>query len=281
MIHCKNNYSIVVLKNGSVYEFGLKTYVNKKNTKSIYTLPINIGNIATPLTSIASRWSSYIGLIDVVAVNDVGSIIYLSGERKKNVELIYSNSNIDKIIYIIKKKSESHNVLLKFIKRGLRICRKNNLSTKLYCLLTVKINQISCGHSHCIIIADDLNSNKIYSWGDNSRGQLGLGYSNFVRYENPMQVSFFDNYKIKKIVCGRFHTITLSHFGTIYVWGGNNTYGQLGSDVCFDELVDYPIILNMDNEICGVVIILILHWISMVYIYHGELIYMANYALLQ
>ncbi|XP_015440518.1 PREDICTED: RCC1 and BTB domain-containing protein 1-like [Dufourea novaeangliae] len=83
---------------------------------------------------------------------------------------------------------------------------------------------ISCGDSFCIAVTD---SGEVYSWGDNSEGQLGIG--NFKNQANPCKVSTLTGIIIEKVVCGYKHTLALSNKGVLYVWGGNNN-GELGLD---------------------------------------------------
>jgi alpha-tubulin suppressor-like RCC1 family protein len=58
-----------------------------------------------------------------------------------------------------------------------------------------------CGISKFI----SLQENKVFSWGRNSYGQLGLGDTNN-RY-NPTKVDFFDGKKIIQIACGYYHCL--------------------------------------------------------------------------
>lgn len=66
---------------------------------------------------------------------------------------------------------------------------------------------------------------KVYCFGKNNKGQLGINSMNNVYnvYEHP----FLNN--IKQIANGIHHGIALTTTGEIYVWG-DNAYGQLGLD---------------------------------------------------
>jgi len=68
------------------------------------------------------------------------------------------------------------------------------------------------------------DNGSVYSWGDNYYGQLGLKIENNNNYK-PKLIQL--ETKIKKISCGRHHSLLLSYEGNIYVFGWNH-YRQLG-----------------------------------------------------
>lgn len=83
---------------------------------------------------------------------------------------------------------------------------------------------VSCGHEHGFLMCPF--NNKIYVWGDNKFGQLGLGFG----HKKICSQEFTWNSKsnLKEIICGKFHTIALTNsYDKIFVWGHNNN-GQLG-----------------------------------------------------
>lgn len=82
-----------------------------------------------------------------------------------------------------------------------------------------------------ILIADG----ELYVFGGDRRGSLGLGEgkieklgffskaklaARFIK-ATPVKHPFFADRKIKvkKVVCGRFHTIALTEEGQVYTWG--------------------------------------------------------------
>ena len=79
---------------------------------------------------------------------------------------------------------------------------------------------ISCGSEHSLGL--DGNGN-IYSWGNNSAQQLGLG--NNINTNQPTLIPFISN--IYYISCGGSHCAATTNQGDIYTWGGN-FFGQLG-----------------------------------------------------
>ena len=80
--------------------------------------------------------------------------------------------------------------------------------------------QVSAGGTHSVAIG---TSSKLYAWGLNSSGQLGLNDSN--NRSAPVQIGLATNYNT--ISAGNDHTIALDSTGTLYAWGLGTT-GQLG-----------------------------------------------------
>jgi alpha-tubulin suppressor-like RCC1 family protein len=65
--------------------------------------------------------------------------------------------------------------------------------------------------------------NKLYAWGYNYYGMLGLG--NTTNYSSPVQVGALTTWAV--VVAGNSHTGAVRTDGTIWTWG-QNTNGQLG-----------------------------------------------------
>jgi alpha-tubulin suppressor-like RCC1 family protein len=68
---------------------------------------------------------------------------------------------------------------------------------------------------------------RLFSWGDNSSGQLGHGDS--LKRCSPSEIKFNFSEKIVQISAGYGHAIALTEQGNVWVWGLNN-HGQLGVD---------------------------------------------------
>ncbi|NXM79006.1 RPGR regulator, partial [Serilophus lunatus] len=81
---------------------------------------------------------------------------------------------------------------------------------------------ISCGDEHTAIIT---GKGKLYMFGSNDWGQLGLGSKNTV--SKPTCVKALKPEKPKLAVCGRNHTLVYTEKGNMYASGGNSE-GQLG-----------------------------------------------------
>ncbi|XP_063516744.1 X-linked retinitis pigmentosa GTPase regulator isoform X8 [Pongo pygmaeus] len=68
-------------------------------------------------------------------------------------------------------------------------------------------------------------NNKLYMFGSNNWGQLGLGSKSAV--SKPTCVKALKPEKVKLAACGRNHTLVSTEGGNVYATGGNNE-GQLG-----------------------------------------------------
>ena len=90
---------------------------------------------------------------------------------------------------------------------------------------------IACGHYHVMTLICKKNSNKLYVWGKNDYGELGLGDNKSkhwpTRLRFPPSGPFETKTTIKSICCGADHSMVLLENNLIYVWGYNE-YGQLG-----------------------------------------------------
>lgn len=72
-----------------------------------------------------------------------------------------------------------------------------------------KIVEISCGDFHSLALSD---KGEVFSWGGGgtSKNKGQLGHSNLKDLENPEQIMFFKNKKVKAIACGDYHTMALT-----------------------------------------------------------------------
>lgn len=83
---------------------------------------------------------------------------------------------------------------------------------------------------------------KVYSWGRNDKGQLGINSTKEV-YCGPSEVVFLRDTCIKDIACGSNHVLTLDGHGDLFSWG-SNACRQLGS-VQFEQRC-FPLRLNLE-----------------------------------
>ncbi|XP_068921782.1 X-linked retinitis pigmentosa GTPase regulator isoform X1 [Petaurus breviceps papuanus] len=81
---------------------------------------------------------------------------------------------------------------------------------------------LSCGDEHTAIIT---GNNKLYMFGSNNWGQLGLGSKTTIN--KPTCVKALKPEKVKFAACGRNHTLVYTEEGNVYAAGGNSE-GQLG-----------------------------------------------------
>jgi len=112
----------------------------------------------------------------------------------------------------------------------------------------IKIREVStCPTAyHVIAISEDF---KVYSWGINSKGQLGQGDCKNRR--NPTLIESLSGYKTVAVVTGRYHSLILTEDGQVFAFGDNSS-GQCGvgskeSQVTNPKRVDYsgPAIVKM------------------------------------
>jgi hypothetical protein len=84
----------------------------------------------------------------------------------------------------------------------------------------LRFSEITAGWQHTCGVADD----KIYCWGDNSRGELGIG-SYDANHNIPAEVPA--PFRLTAVDAGDHHTCALAADGTSYCWG-DNRWGELG-----------------------------------------------------
>ena len=104
----------------------------------------------------------------------------------------------------------------------------------------VSVTKIACGGSHCLAIS---LGRKLYAWGGNSYGQLGIGHRNHV--ERPELVPVEAEYLID-IAGGGSHSIALSKDGEMFTWGLGEG-GRLGHGDTNLEL--YPRKVKFDSAL--------------------------------
>lgn len=76
--------------------------------------------------------------------------------------------------------------------------------------------KIATGRSH--VLALDA-SGKVYSWGQNDKGQLG--HNDTAVQDTPEKVKKLDKKEIVQIYCGEFSSFAVDQEGEIYAWGLN------------------------------------------------------------
>ncbi|KAF3852524.1 hypothetical protein F7725_005879 [Dissostichus mawsoni] len=89
-----------------------------------------------------------------------------------------------------------------------------------------RISQVMCGNQHCIALSKD---GQLFTWGQNTSGQLGLGKGEPSKlFPHPLK-SLADNRRGD-------HSFALSLSGAVFGWGKNRA-GQLGLDDKQDRAV--------------------------------------------
>jgi alpha-tubulin suppressor-like RCC1 family protein len=108
----------------------------------------------------------------------------------------------------------------------------------------------SAGWSHAVALRAD---GTLWTWGDNSSGQLGDGTTNNTQAPGQIVVtqpaSAANNWK--SVAAGDFHNLALKADGTLWAWG-NNSFGQLGDGTTTNQPVPVQVVTgnpgNFDNH---------------------------------
>jgi alpha-tubulin suppressor-like RCC1 family protein len=82
------------------------------------------------------------------------------------------------------------------------------------------IHTVAAGSYHTASIKSD---GTVWTWGSNSKGQLGNGEIGGVKF-NPVQVSDISDIVSRE---ASSHTVALKSNGTVWAWG-DNQYGKIG-----------------------------------------------------
>jgi alpha-tubulin suppressor-like RCC1 family protein len=109
------------------------------------------------------------------------------------------------------------------------------------------VKAIASGMAHNIALKED---GTVWTWGDNSYGQLGIHDSK--EYSSvPVQVTGLSSVIVTS--AGNYNTAVLTSNGTIYAWG-DDRYGQLGitpevvsgdGKECY---INYPVKISLDSD---------------------------------
>lgn len=100
--------------------------------------------------------------------------------------------------------------------------------------------KITQGNYHSFIAA---NNNKVYSFGWNNRGQLGLGDT--TNRNIPTLINYQFDGNITNIQQGGNHSLILTDTGKVYTFGWNNN-GQLGLGDTINRNI--PILINFEFD---------------------------------
>lgn len=99
-------------------------------------------------------------------------------------------------------------------------------------LAHMPVLDVACGGKHTVCVAFDTQTkaNHVYSWGDNSKGQLGYTECSFgaprrVQFE---AYKFRSPLKIDKVAAGHEHTAFLDLDKSLVLGCGETRFGQLG-----------------------------------------------------
>ncbi|KAL0488203.1 hypothetical protein AKO1_015341 [Acrasis kona] len=102
--------------------------------------------------------------------------------------------------------------------------------------MNVSFAQVSSGFCHTFAITND---RQVYSWGDNTYKQLGLGHSNEV--SRLQHVELLKNERILQMAGGGRHSLALTYDGRVFSFG-DNAGGQCASKG--KEAVQIPTLIS-------------------------------------
>ena len=151
----------------------------------------------------------------------------------------------------VEDKSDDENV--KIDKRGYLMINKPKI-LDFFKNHSIKISKMSCGAGHIVVLA---NNTKIYSWGWNRLGQLGLN----IKDENISIPSEITNLRCKNIInvyWGAGHSFALDSYGSAYSWGASADYqtghGQNEVDIYSPKRIDFQAIgaYKIVDIACGI-----------------------------
>jgi len=211
-------------KNGVVYAVGKGDYgqLGNRQTNS-YSTPVVVGDYLIDLSTNNIQ----------IAVNEAAQ---LEGNIK-NFNIIYDKTS--KITYknndtsVIKTTSAKQNVsgnyetLVTGRKIGTTSITAQSQNGEAVAVIQVEVipeqteikPQVSVGGSHTI----SLRANgTVWTWGQNTYGQLGT--NDTISRDNPVQVTFDGNAKIKMISAGKDYSLALDTNGNVWGWGKNTYY---------------------------------------------------------
>ena len=83
----------------------------------------------------------------------------------------------------------------------------------------VEIALVAAGGDHTVVVTAD---GRAFSWGANSRGQLGLGHRNHTT--TPQHIESVKR-KVVAVACGSMHSILLTVAGSVYTCGAGQCVG--------------------------------------------------------
>ena len=103
------------------------------------------------------------------------------------------------------------------------------------------IKQISCGAEYVMVLEED---GTVWTWGDNTYGQLGNGTTN--RVNAPVKILT----GVKSICAGRYHSVAIKNDDSLWAWG-DNRYGQLGNKTNTDSYTPIQIMTGVKSVAVG------------------------------
>uniref|UniRef100_A0A3B3SXT5 HECT and RLD domain containing E3 ubiquitin protein ligase 3 n=1 Tax=Paramormyrops kingsleyae TaxID=1676925 RepID=A0A3B3SXT5_9TELE len=185
-VACGGNHSLFLLQDGSVYTCGSNSCGQLGHGKAS-DIPELVGALDAQKIAAVSCGRSH-----SVAVNDQGQVFAWGAGGGGQLGLGTTEEAV----------------------RIPRLVRK---------LCEHRISQIMCGNHHCIALSKD---GQLFTWGQNSSGQLGLGKAH-PSTPSPSPLKSLSGIPLAHVAAGGDHSFALSLSGAVFGWGRNNA-GQLG-----------------------------------------------------
>ncbi|NLI01589.1 MAG: cell wall anchor protein, partial [Chthonomonadales bacterium] len=95
---------------------------------------------------------------------------------------------------------------------------------------------LAASNTHTLAITSD---GRLWAWGANSSGQLGLGYTS-AGVSSPTEVTALAGLTVRRVSAGYYHTIAETEDGRLWAWGKNSN-GQLGLGDTTDRSTPTPV----------------------------------------
>ncbi|XP_028441208.1 probable E3 ubiquitin-protein ligase HERC3 isoform X1 [Perca flavescens] len=137
--------------------------------------------------------------------------------------------------------------------RGQVLCvdaTRTYIPRPLEALCKIPVSQVACGSQHSVALTKD---GQVYTWGQDSRGQLGLGKRK-PGANSPQHLRSLSALPLVQIAAGGEQSFALSFSGGVFGWGRNHC-GQLGLGDTTDRHTPTPVhYLNSKKTIhisCG------------------------------
>ncbi|MEQ2174063.1 hypothetical protein GOODEAATRI_003910 [Goodea atripinnis] len=111
----------------------------------------------------------------------------------------------------------------------------------------IQVAQVACGSQHSVALTKEC---QVYTWGLDSRGQLGLGKKGSGA-RSPQQVRSLSSVPVVRISAGGDQSFALSVSGGVFCWGRNNC-GQLGLGDTKGAVGNYLIKLSLTTTYSNV-----------------------------
>ena len=105
------------------------------------------------------------------------------------------------------------------------------------------VKQFFIGEDFVLCLTID---NKLFSWGRNKNGQLGIGYLNKHKIYKPQLIDYFNNKTIVQVCCGDQHSAVLTSDNCVHLWG---YYKKFVNYINTETIIKSPMKYELKEEI--------------------------------